>query len=141
MPKDGNILLVEDDDDDRLLFETITNELGLENKILCFSNTGDAFNFLCSPHEPLFLIFCDINLPGKNGLEFKKRIDENPFLRKKSIPFIFYSTNASQEDVNSAYTQLNVQGFFLKGYNYGHMKDLLRTIFDYWISCQHPNMQ
>ncbi|MBF6609253.1 MAG: response regulator [Flavobacterium sp.] len=141
MPKKDTIVLIEDDSDDKVIFEMITRELGYENEIKWFTNSEDAMNFLCAPHDALFLIFCDINLPGRSGLQLKKDIDAIPYLRKKSIPFLFYSTNASQEEVDTAYTQMTVQGFFLKGHDYNKIKVLLKTIYDYWSACRHPNMQ
>jgi CheY-like chemotaxis protein len=78
-------------------------------------------------------------MPGINGLEFKRQIDADPVLRKKSIPFIFYSTAALQKDVNEAYTELTIQGFFIKGNDYNKTKALIRTIIDYWKNCIHPN--
>lgn len=141
MAKDGPILLIEDDNDDRNIFEIVVSELGIKNKIIWFNNTADAFQFLLINQQPLFLIFCDINLPGQDGLSFKNKIDDNPELRKKSIPFLFYSTSASQSDVDYAYTQMTVQGFFVKGNDFDKMKTLLKTIFDYWSECRHPNIQ
>jgi response regulator RpfG family c-di-GMP phosphodiesterase len=139
MSRSGPILLIEDDSDDKMIFEMIIRELEIPNQMIWFDNTMDAFKFLCTTSESPFLIFCDINLPGQNGLDFKKQVDDVPELRKKSIPFMFFSTTASQEDINEAYTQMTVQGFFKKGYDYEGMKNLIKTIFEYWTVCRHPN--
>lgn len=139
MSKSGPIVLIEDDSDDKAIFEMIVKDLGIPNPILWFDNTLDTFKFLCTTTDSIFLIFCDINLPGQNGLDFKKQIDDIPELRKKSIPFMFFSTTATQEDVNDAYTVMTVQGFFKKGYDYDGMKNMLKTIFEYWSICRHPN--
>jgi CheY-like chemotaxis protein len=139
MSKTGPILIVEDDTDDKELFEQIIRELHIPNKLIWYDNTDDAFAFLNSTQESLFVIFSDVNMPGQNGLQFKKTIDATPKLRKKSIPFIFYSTSAAQPDVNQAYTEMTVQGFFKKGTDFDKMKQNLKTIFDYWYNCIHPN--
>jgi hypothetical protein len=34
---------------------------------------------------------------------------------------------------------LTVQGFFVKGHSIKEIKDQIRTIFEYWKICQHPN--
>jgi|SRR6218665_2421596 len=139
MSKAGPIVIIEDDEDDREIFEKIVRELEIPNQIKGFPETNAAFDYLCATRDRPFIIFCDINLPGKNGLDFKRMIDKDPELRKKSIPFLFFSTQANQQDVNEAYTQMIVQGFFKKGNDYNEMKAMLKTIFAYWECCKHPN--
>jgi CheY-like chemotaxis protein len=139
MSQYGLIILIEDDMDDMKIFSEAVRELQIENEIKWFPDTDSAFTYLASSDRNVYLIFCDINLPGKNGLDFKRDIDSDPELRKKSIPFIFYSTAAKQADVNEAYTQMTVQGFFKKENSYAGIKNVLKTIFDYWKLCRHPN--
>jgi len=139
MPASGLIVVIEDDSDDQEIFEMIVTELDINNKIKWFSEAQSAFQFLKETNENIFIIFSDINLPGHNGIEFKRAIDADPDLRKKSIPFVFLSTQASQKDVNEAYTQMTVQGFFTKGSNYNEMKAVLKYIFAYWKFSRHPN--
>lgn len=141
MPKTGLIIVVEDDSDDTEIFESIVRELDIENEIKWFSETRSAFAFLKETQENIFLIFSDINLPGGTGIEFKRAIDADADLRKKSIPFVFLSTQASQMDINEAYTKMTVQGFFTKGNNYNEMKAMLKYIFAYWRFSQLPNFQ
>lgn len=140
MSKRGPVVIIEDDIDDKEIFEQIIRELGIENRLEWFENADLGLRYLNATTDQPFLIFCDVNLPGKNGLDFKERIDSDPRLRKKSIPFVYYSTSASQQDVNQAYTQLTVQGFFKKGSNYAEMKEQIKIIFEYWGRCIHPNI-
>ena len=139
MSKYGPIVIIEDDEDDKELFEIVVRELGIKNEIRWFTETRSASTFLSETTDVVYLIFCDINLPGKNGIEFKKDVDANPELRRKSIPFLFYSTIANQESVNKAYIEMTVQGFFKKQSSYSEMKGMLRRIFEYWEICRHPN--
>lgn len=141
MSKRGPILVIEDDEDDVQIFQDIISELEYPNKLIFLGTTDEGIRYLNETSESVFIIFCDINLPGKNGLEFKKGIDSDPYLRKKSIPFVFYSTSANQADINEAYTQMTVQGFFRKGNEYNEMKRLIKLILDYWAACKHPNTQ
>jgi len=141
MSKSGPILIVEDDEDDKRTFEDIVKELGYSNRIIWHDNTDDALEFLHTTNESVFIIFSDINLPGKDGIEFKKKVDSDPQLRKKSIPFVFYSTSGRQDDINEAYTKMTVQGFFKKEKSYGDMKKDISLILEYWKKCLHPNTQ
>ena len=139
MSKSGPIIIVEDDIDDKEMFNFVIKDLGMPNKLIWFENTDDAIKYLRETGEQPFIIFCDVNMPGKNGLEFKKHIDNDIQLRRKSIPFVFYSTSANQRDVNEAYTQMTVQGYFKKSISMQEMKSNIKLILDYWKSCIHPN--
>lgn len=141
MSKAGEIIVVEDDADDRGFFETVVRELNINNELVWFDNTDEAYKYLMETTKSIFMIFSDVNLPGKNGLEFKLKIDTTPKLRKKSIPFVFYSTQVNQRDVNDAFINMTVQGFFKKGSDHEESKTLLKTIFDYWRLSKHPNTQ
>ncbi|GAB3517947.1 response regulator [Emticicia fontis] len=133
------VLLIEDDADDKDILHEVLVELKLPYEVLWFKNGPSAWQYLTTTTEQPFVILCDINLPFQNGIEFKRQIDENPELRKKSIPFLFYSTSDSQKLVNEAYTQLTVQGFFKKQYDFEEIKNHIKIILDYWAICRHPN--
>jgi CheY-like chemotaxis protein len=135
----GPIVLVDDDVDDKEIFADALSDLGVTNEIIWFSNSKEAFDFLKQTSIQPFLIMCDLNLPIQTGMEFKRQIDEDPQLRTKSIPFLFYSTSVNQEAVDKAYKEITVQGFFKKGDNYEDIKTKLKLIIGYWSYCKHPN--
>jgi CheY-like chemotaxis protein len=137
--KTGPIILVEDDADDKDVFQDILKDLEIDNVVMWFQNCDDAFSFLRSSSEQPFIIFCDVNLPGISGIECKRQIDENEELRKKSIPFVFCTTSADQKTVDEAYTKMTVQGFFKKKNTYDELKETIKLIIAYWSECKHPN--
>jgi CheY-like chemotaxis protein len=137
--KSGPIILIEDDLDDKEIFEEVLKELKISNELIWFSKSIEAYDYLLNTTQKPLLIISDVNLPGQNGLEFKRNIDENPILRNKSIPFIFYSTSVSQHAVNIAYKEMSVQGFFQKEQSFEMIKIKIKNILDYWKDCKHPN--
>jgi len=139
MAKNGNILIVEDDEDDKEILEEIILSLGITNKIVWKLNGAEALSYLCSSNEKMLIIFCDINMPIMNGLELKRLIDADEVLRKKSIPFIFYTTSASKNAIEEAYTTLSIQGFFTKENDYHKTKAMVNVVLEYWKCCVHPN--
>ena len=141
MSKSGPIVIIEDDRDDKEIFEEVTRDIGIKNEIIWFSDPDEAYIFLKETSKAPFLIFSDINLPGRTGLEIKKKIDDDVQLRSKSIPFVFFSTTANMPDIDYAYKNLTVQGFFKKLNNYNDMKMLLDNIYTYWMNCKHPNTE
>lgn len=135
----GNILIIDDDADDRDILADIIASLGNTNKIVGQINGAEALSYLCTTTEKILIIFCDVNMPIMNGLELKRRIDADPVLRKKSIPFVFYSTAATHNAIEEAYTTLSIQGFFKKENDYQKIKSIVNNIIEYWKYCVHPN--
>jgi CheY-like chemotaxis protein len=139
MSKTGPIILVEDDQDDKLIIEEILADLKVTNKLIWFSDSPAALDFLITTREKPFLIICDVNLPTYSGIRLKQRIDNDPQLRKKSIPFMFFSTSVDRATVNEAFTQLTVQGFFQKPAKVTEIRQILEVVITYWRFCRHPN--
>ena len=137
--KTGPIIIIDDDAEDRQLFIDVLNDLQVKNAVLWFAHSLDALDYLRNTSDQPFVIFSDINLPGVNGIEFKRRIDEDVQLRKKSIPFVFYSTSVNPNTINEAYTQMTVQGYFQKSNKYAEIKQTIKAVLDYWSVCVHPN--
>jgi CheY-like chemotaxis protein len=139
MAKSGPIVVIEDDNDDLDILRVALKENEVPNELICFGNGPDAFDYLKTTGQQPFLILCDVNLPRQNGIEFKRQIDADQYIRDKSIPFIFYSTYVAQYAVNEAYKNLTVQGFFQKNDTYQEFKNVIKTMIDYWSLCKHPN--
>ncbi len=138
MPKDGPIIIIEDDMDDRFTLEEALKEANVSNELVFFDNGPDAFEYLRSTNRQPFIILCDVNLPRQNGIEFKRELDNDPLMRAMAIPFIFYTTFVSQYAVNEAYKNMTVQGFFQKNNTHKELKDVVRIIIDYWRICRQP---
>jgi CheY-like chemotaxis protein len=132
------IIIVDDDLDDHFIFKEICGRLHLKNELKFHKNGEELIAYLKQTADKPFIILCDINMPGVNGLDLRKRISDNDYLRKKSVPFIFFSTAASPRQINEAY-ELTVQGFFLKQSSFIETEKTFRLILQYWDTCLHPN--
>jgi CheY-like chemotaxis protein len=138
MSRIGPILLVDDDREEWELIEEALKQLGIVNKLYCFADGQEALDFLCTTAEKPFLILSDINMPRLGGLELRREITADEYLRKKSIPFVFLTTTAGHSAVNEAY-EMSVQGFFEKPAEMEEIRKLLSEIYYYWQRCRHPN--
>lgn len=134
----GPIIFVEDDMDDQFIYKEICSELGVAHKLRFFQSGPKVLAYLRETSERPFIIFCDINMPEMDGLDLRKQINDEEQLRRKSIPFVFFSTAATPHQVRAAY-DLTVQGFFLKEQNLADTMATIKMILHYWQKCYHPN--
>jgi CheY-like chemotaxis protein len=140
MSVEGPIVIVDDDEDDQVLIQKVIEELQIPNPCEIFDTCDAAFAFLLETETKPLVIFSDINLPKKSGLDFKKEIDSNPYLRQKSIPFVFLSTSADVSLVTKAYLEMTIQGFFQKPSSFSDLKALIALVINYWRTCRHPSI-
>jgi CheY-like chemotaxis protein len=136
--RDQPIVVVEDDLDDQEILKHVMKSLHVKNEILIFNNGFDAFNYLKNTTRKTFIILCDINLQLMDGIEFRNKINEDEQLKRKSIPFIFLSTAATETQVDKAYSTA-VQGFFVKAVSMKEFERKLDVILRYWAECKTPN--
>lgn len=132
------IVIIDDDSDDRELLGELTSELRPDHEIRYFVNGVEALKYLQTTSEQPFVILCDVNMPLMNGLELLEEIESTPFLKQKSIPFIFLSTSGDKRYVIKAY-ELCAQGFFQKPSEISELSSILRLTFDFWAKCLHPH--
>lgn len=138
MNKSGPVVIIEDDKDDQFMLEKIFKELNYKNQVIFFKDSFQALEYLTNTDIEPFLVLSDINMPKLNGLELREKIVNNEDLRLKSIPYLFFTTCAEQKDVINAYSR-SIQGFFVKGDNYGKLKNTIEKIVAYWQECESPN--
>ncbi len=86
----GPILIIDDDLDDWEIFKMIFTELGVENNLLFFDKAKKALDYLYETKDKPFLILCDVNMPLMTGIEFRKKLNEDEYLRRKSILSYLY---------------------------------------------------
>jgi CheY-like chemotaxis protein len=134
----GPIVIAEDDGDDRELFMEAVHACSPAVAIRFFENGMPALDYLRTTTEKPFIILCDVNMPVMDGLTFREEIQTDEFIRRKSIPFVFVSTDASALAVERAY-DLTVQGFFKKPSSFDGLCEMIRLVLTYWDWCKHPN--
>lgn len=133
------IVIIEDDRDDQETLLEVMMELGVTRPLVFFADCDDAYQYLLTQKEKPFLIFCDINLPKVNGIELKRRIDADEWLRTLCIPFVFLTTSDNPTTVMEAYGITNLQGYFRKEHSLQKIKEQVKVILDYWSWALHPN--
>lgn len=133
------IYIVDDDKDDEDLIKEAFIELGITNELRFFSTGEGVLNELNNSSDVPFVIISDINLPRMDGFQLREKVLEGASLKDKSIPFIFWSTSASQAQIKRAY-DLAAHGFFLKGRSYNELKERIQEMIKYWSDSLTPSM-
>ena len=136
----AEIIVIEDDEDDRAFLKDIFDSLSYPNKIVYFADPTKVMDYLLDTNVKPFIILSDINMPKLDGYELRDRILRNEKLKEKCVPYIFLSTSKNPENVQKAYS-LSVQGYFTKESNFATYKDLIQHIIEYWKKSLTPQLQ
>jgi len=135
---DGPIVLIEDDEDDQLLFSTIYKKLGYVNEVIYFPDGEAALHYLKDMTIDPFLILSDINMPRLDGFALRDKIRMDAKLQLRCIPYLFFSTALSEDMVIKAYST-SAQGFFIKPTSVEDLEKTIYVIMEYWKLCASPN--
>ena len=95
-----SIILVDDDSDESYLFNEAIEHAGLSIDLKSIPNGNQLYDYLQNNANP-DLIFLDINMPYKDGLESLKEIRNNPAYT--GLRIIIYSTSNLKEMVKACY--------------------------------------
>lgn len=101
MPKPINILLADDDEDDRFLFETVLKGISFTTKLDTVDNGEKLMKHLKNLKQLPDVLFLDLNMPRKNGSECLMEIKADEKL--KGLPVIIYSTSLHQDVADLLY--------------------------------------
>ncbi|SHJ79842.1 response regulator [Pseudozobellia thermophila] len=100
--KPMKVVLVDDDEDDRMFFSDALQEIELDTDLQEFNNGQELLNFLNRPEAELpQLIFLDLNMPVMDGFECLKNIRSNPEL--ENLVVAIYSTSSSERDIEETF--------------------------------------
>lgn len=98
------VMLADDDDDDRMFFTDAFSELKINTKVKTCNDGAELMEYLNSESSILpELLFLDINMPKKNGIECLEEIKANP--RLKNISIAIYSTSSSDEHIEETFVK------------------------------------
>ncbi|MBO9616663.1 MAG: response regulator [Dyadobacter sp.] len=95
------ILLADDDHDDTFLFQEALAQIPLETDLSIAENGVELLQILKDANDKPDIIFLDMNMPVKNGLECLEAIRSTA--RYEQVPIVILSTSVSQHLWESAY--------------------------------------
>ncbi len=127
-----DILIIEDDEDDREILREIFRDLGYKNTLVFFSDSTEALEYLRRPEIEPFIVISDINMPKLGGFELRNIILNEEIFMDKDIPYIFISNAQDEQSIKQA-NKLSIQGYIHKGSDYNNYKERIKGLIDYWI--------
>ncbi len=102
-----HVLLADDDEDDRSFFRRAIDEVRVKTVLETVNDGQQLMDYLLKKGASRpDVIFLDLNMPRKGGIECLEEIRSNKEL--KDISIVIYSTSDSDEDIETT---------FLKGAN------------------------
>jgi CheY-like chemotaxis protein len=135
--KRGSVVLIDDDEAELRLYEEAFKLTGFPRELITFSTGEAAYRFIADKNEEIFVIISDINMPAMSGPDLLRKINANPDLKMKCIPFLFFSNSENEKDIEEAY-KLAVQGYFQKPFEIEELTALFKAIINYWSAARIP---
>lgn len=132
------IWIIDPDKDDHNMIWEIKEELKLPNEFVFLSSAKEALEELMKAPVAPFIIICELNLHGMTGFELREKMLSSHSKKLKSVPFIFWSTHASENQITHAY-DLSVHGFFIKDDKFEDQKTTFTDIINYWMKSEMPS--
>jgi len=96
-----NIVLVDDDKDDQMIFKKALQDLQTDAALQVFSDGCEVLGHLEACEKLPDILFLDLNMPKVGGLDVLKKIRNSTHL--KSLTVAIYSTSAAEKDVEDTF--------------------------------------
>ena len=128
-----SILLVDDDEIQRLKFKKVCENIQLKSTVIEAENGEKALAILDDEKTSFDLIISDLNMPVMNGFEFLVKLKRS--LKLKNIPVVIMSTSNKNEDLKRCY-KLGVCGYFTKPLEYLEYSSKVTSLLNYWRKCE-----
>ena len=117
------IILADDDQDDHLIFADALHEIDPSIKLTTVKDGNELLSLLRNYIPDM--VFLDLDMPGKNGLECLKSIRSNEHVR--DLPVVVYSSTQRQNNISVAY-EMGADLFFSKPSAYNELITAIRAM-------------
>lgn len=132
-----DILIAEDDPDDRLFIQRAFKEVNIQNELRVVEDGDELLDYLHgrgsfglpAPKRRPGLILLDLNMPRKSGREVLRELKSDPELR--SIPVVVLTTSDAVRDVNDSYDH-GANAFVTKPVTLPDLVEAIRRLDAFW---------
>jgi DNA-binding NarL/FixJ family response regulator len=134
----GAVWIIDNDADDREMVREIWDELQIPNPLCFFESAEETMAVLAHAEAAPFIIICELHLPRIDGFELRRRMLTARSKKFRTVPFIYWCTNASEEQITHAY-ELSAHGLFIKETSFEELKNTFSCILNYWLKSKMPS--
>jgi CheY-like chemotaxis protein len=121
-----HVLLADDDEDDRLFFSDAFEELKINTVVKTVNDGVELMKYLLhKPNMIPHILFLDLNMPFKTGLECLAEIKSQAHLKDMAIAI--YSTSASEKEIEETFVQ-GANVYIKKPGDFGTLKKVLGEV-------------
>ena len=118
-----HIILADDDSDHAFLFERILAKT-YPNIRLSIARNGEELLQLLQTTKPA-MVFLDLHMPCKNGIECLTEIRNTPEL--KHLPIVVYSSSSKMTDIQRSYLH-QADLYMVKPFHTEHLQNALQSV-------------
>jgi CheY-like chemotaxis protein len=137
------LLLVEDDVNDLYFFERAAAKAGVTNPLHTVRDGQQAISYLAGAGEYADrqrfpkpgIVFLDLNLPVKHGLDVLKWIRANP--ETKTLIVIVLTSSSAELDVDETY-RFGANAYLVKPADPTSLTGMLGAIKGFWLAYNQP---
>jgi CheY-like chemotaxis protein len=128
------LLLADDSQDDCKMLQMALKKLSSDCVLKTVKDGEELMEYLRAQGRHVgarrpSLVFVDLNLPLKTGLEALEEIKATPLLR--AIPVIIWTTSQNPSDILQSY-RLGASTYFSKPDSFEDLTAMVGVILDYW---------
>lgn len=117
------VVLADDDEDHGMLFKIILKQVDPSKHLTIVKDGEELMNYLS--HTTPDLIFLDLSMPCKNGIECLQEIKGK--LGLKDLPVVVYSSSSHMTDIQKSYIH-DADLYMVKPFNSYHLRNALQSI-------------
>jgi CheY-like chemotaxis protein len=119
-----HVVLADDDNDHGIIFEKILRQVDPSKKLTIVQDGSELMDLLVQKKPDL--VFLDLNMPCKNGLECLAEIREE--LKLDELPVVVYSSSTQMTDIQKSFIR-KADLYMVKPFNSFHLKNALEMLF------------
>ena len=124
-----NILLADDDIDDRFFFAKALDEIPGSNKLKTVNNGEQLMDYLTASSTQLpDILFLDLSMPRTTGFECLAEIKEN--IKLKDLPVVMFTTSFTrgidfEDNLKNTLFRMGAQDYIRKPGNFEEFKKII----------------
>lgn len=119
------ILLADDDEDDRLFFQEAFEEIKMKTLVHTVKDGVELMKYLEDTDTLPHILFLDLNMPRKSGMECLKEIKQID--RLKNLAVVIYSTSSTEKDIEETFVK-GANVYIKKPSNFKTLKNVLTQV-------------